>query len=660
MRKLITGFLILFLATAVCSATSYLLAESTDVPAVSNRLSDTITENARIKSSDFTPHDEFGYTVGMSGNRIVVGAPAHEVSGSYSGAAYIFTDTSANGNWSSFQETKLTSPDAAANDEFGKSVDISGDVAIVGAYYDQVGSIRCGSAYIFRFNGSSWAFEAKLNGSARQDGDGFGWPVVIEGDTAVVMTQYTIDAYIFRRVGSSWVEETRVPSIGAAAAIDGDTVVLGKGARIIILRRGGAGWSQLCELSYCDYGYFCSPFLAVAIDGKVMVVGVPYYDNYKGGAIVFQDTSANGDWSSTSWAKLTASDANDYSNNQLFGISVAVSGARTVIGAQRTNYENGAAYLFQGSGEQWWEENKLIASDPGSWDYFGREVSIEGNTVLVGQCMTDPIFPGGSGAAYIYNLPPAQPTPTPPSRGADLDFDGDGTSDIGIFRPASGLWAVRSVTRAYFGGADDLIVPGDYNGDGTSDIGIFRTASGLWAIQGVTRAYFGGASDLPVPGDYDGDGTADVGIYRTTSGLWAIQGVTRAYFGGTTDEPVPGYYNGDSSKDIGIFRGGSGLWAVKGITRAYFGSSSDDAMPGDYDGDGAWEIGIFRTASGMWAIRGVTRAYFGSSADDPLTADYAGNGIDDIGIFRPGSSLWAIRGLTRAYFGGSSDIPVTR
>jgi len=79
------------------------------------------------------------------------------------------------------------------------------------------------------------------------------------------------------------------------------------------------------------------------------------------------------------------------------------------------------------------------------------------------------------------------------------DFDGDGTNDIGIFRSSSGLWAIRSVTRAYFGSSNDEPMPGDYNGNGTADIGLFRPAAGLWAIKSVTRVYFGGSNDEPLP-----------------------------------------------------------------------------------------------------------------------------------------------------------------
>jgi len=257
----------------------------------------------------------------------------------------------------------------------------------------------------------------------------------------------------------------------------------------------------------------------------------------------------------------------------------------------------------------------------------------------------------GGGVIFSYQLPP------PPWI---TDYNGDGVSDIAIFRESTGLWAIRGVTRVYFGNVDDEPIPGDYNGDGTTDIGIFRDISGLWAVRGETRVYFGGSSDIAVPGDYDGDGLCDIGIFRRSSGLWALRGLTRAYFGSPSDIPLPGYYGADPGADIGIFRGSSGVWAVRGVTRIYFGGSSDDPVPGDYNGDGVWEPSIYRASSGLWAIRGETRAYFGGSADYPIPADYSGDAIDNIGIFRPSSGLWAVKDGPRVYFGGSTDLPVTR
>lgn len=81
--------------------------------------------------------------------------------------------------------------------------------------------------------------------------------------------------------------------------------------------------------------------------------------------------------------------------------------------------------------------------------------------------------------------------------------------------------------------AAGIIDSGDYNGDGTSDIAIFRGSSGLWSVRGVTRAYFGTSGDIPAPGDYNGDGATDIGIFRI--GLWAIRDLSRVYFGGSGD-----------------------------------------------------------------------------------------------------------------------------
>jgi len=240
------------------------------------------------------------------------------------------------------------------------------------------------------------------------------------------------------------------------------------------------------------------------------------------------------------------------------------------------------------------------------------------------------------------------------------DYNGDGTSDIAIFRPATGLWAVRGITRLYFGASTDRPIPGDYDGDQTVDIGIFRPDTGLWAIKSLSRGYFGGAVDSPIPGDYDGDGSCDTGVFRSSNGLWAIRGVTRVYYGTTGDIPVPGNYGGNGTQDIGLFRPASGLWAIRGLTRVYFGGYTDEPVPGDYNGDGVWDEGIFRSSSGLWAIRDVTRRYFGGSTDEQVPADYAGSGADSIGIFRSSSGLWAVSGVTRVYFGSSVDIPVTR
>jgi beta-propeller repeat-containing protein len=278
--------------------------------------------------------------------------------------------------------------------------------------------------------------------------------------------------------------------------------------------------------------------------------------------------------------------------------------------------------------------------------------------------------PSATSTPSFTSTPSSTPTPTPtptcgptidPQTGviASGDYDGDGTDDIAIFRAGAGLWAVRGITRVYYGASSDLPVPGDYSGSDTAEISIYRGSSGLWAVRGLTRFYLG-SGGIPVPGDYDGDGFCDAGVFTDSSGKWEIKDVTGVYFGRSLDWPIPGDFTGDGTTDIGIFRGTNGLWAVRGYTRAYYGQTPDWPIPGDYDGDGIDEIAIWRPCTGLWANRHKTRIYYGACIDWPRPADYDGTGTDDIGIFRETTSLWGMRGISRAYFGGVGDVPVTR
>ncbi|MFH1038011.1 MAG: choice-of-anchor tandem repeat GloVer-containing protein [PVC group bacterium] len=272
------------------------------------------------------------------------------------------------------------------------------------------------------------------------------------------------------------------------------------------------------------------------------------------------------------------------------------------------------------------------------------------------------------GVIFSYTLPSPTPTPAPTPEYMVLssgDYNGNGNSDLAVFRPSSGLWAVRNLGRVYFGAAGDIPVSGDYDGDGFADVGIFRPSTGLWAIKEVSRVYFGSSSDLPVPGDYDGNGSCDFAVCNKTTGLWSVRGVTAAYFGTAGDFPVPADYNGDGLDNIGIFRPSTGLWAVRGVTRAYFGTAGDTPVPADYVWYGAqiqWaaDIAVFRPSTGLWAVRGGDRVYFGRPGDIPFAGRFTGGAQETGGIFRPEAGLWSVRGVTRVYFGVAGDMPVTR
>ncbi|MBK9174345.1 MAG: VCBS repeat-containing protein [Chloracidobacterium sp.] len=155
------------------------------------------------------------------------------------------------------------------------------------------------------------------------------------------------------------------------------------------------------------------------------------------------------------------------------------------------------------------------------------------------------------------------------SRRSPFDFDGDGKTDVGIFRPGAAEWWYRrssdgQVPALQFGTSTDAIAPVDYTGDGKSDVAFFRPTTGEWFIlrseDGSFYSFpFGGAGDTPVPADYDGDGKGDVAVFRSTNNTWYIQrssdlGVSIITFGASGDLPVTADYDGDGKSDIGIFR----------------------------------------------------------------------------------------------------------
>ncbi len=282
------------------------------------------------------------------------------------------------------------------------------------------------------------------------------------------------------------------------------------------------------------------------------------------------------------------------------------------------------------------------------------------------QVKIDPVGPG----AQMVTTVAASVIPDDPPIIQSGDYNGDGRADIAVFRPSTGLWAVRGLGSVYFGEEDDVPVSGDYNGDGCSEIAIFRPASGLWAVKNLTRIYFGQPGDWPAPADFDGDGTCDTAIFRPANGLWKARGVTREYFGRAGDHPVPDDYDGMGEAEITLFRPSNGLWAIRGLSRVYFGADGDVPVPGIYSWYGRTslfatpafrdQVAIFRPSRGLWAVRGATRVYFGQANDTPIRGDFTGDAIDDITIFYGDSGLWAIKGITRTYFGRPGDIPVTR
>lgn len=192
----------------------------------------TWSEQAKLTANDVSADAYFGGSVAIEGDTIVIGANGDDGAGTDAGAAYVFVR---NGTiWS--QQAKLTAIDALAAYQFGRSVSISGDTAVVGAPHG--GS---GLAYVFVRSGTIWNQQAKLEMNSLQAGANFGWGVAVSGDTAVVGAIFddaagegSGSAYVFLRDGPNWDEGTRLtPSdaapgdlLGSAVAVEGDKAVV--------------------------------------------------------------------------------------------------------------------------------------------------------------------------------------------------------------------------------------------------------------------------------------------------------------------------------------------------------------------------------------------------------------------------------------------------
>ncbi|NWH04496.1 CARDB domain-containing protein [Desulfobacter latus] len=421
------------------------------------------SQATKITAAEGIEDARFGASVSIDGNTLVVGAygPNDTYSGP-PGSAYIFyRDQGGTDTWG--QVAKIMASDGVRKDYFGWSISINGDTVVVGARGDDDNGIDSGSAYIFcrdQGGADAWGQVAKITASDGVWGDYFGWSVSIDGDTVVVGANGDDDnglgsgsAYIFCRDQGgtdAWGQAAKITAsdgvwgdyFGWSVSIDGDTVVVGApgddnedqdpyyiddfGSAYIFYRdqSGTDAWGQAAKITASDGAEDDSFGDSVSIDGDTVVVGAPWdddNDSNSGSTYIFcRDQSGTDAWEQA--AKITASDGLAGDN---FGRSVSIDGDTVVVGAPRDDdngSNSGSTYIFcrdQSGIDAWGQAAKITVSD-GVWgDVFGGSVSIDGDTVVVGAPGDDnedqdSYYVDDFGSAYIfYRVQGDQPNLTP-------------------------------------------------------------------------------------------------------------------------------------------------------------------------------------------------------------------------------------------------------
>ncbi len=217
------------------------------------------------------------------------------------------------------------------------------------------------------------------------------------------------------------------------------------------------------------------------------------------------------------------------------------------------------------------------------------------------------------------------------------DFDGDGKTDLVVFRPSEGNWYIlnsqnNSLRVVRFGLAGDIPLAEDYDGDHRADFAVYRPSEGTWyrlnSTDGsYTAVQFGLNGDRPIAADFDSDGRADLSVFR--NGTWfrlrSSDGAVNIFqFGLAEDKPIAADFDGDGRIDTAVWRPSTGVWywldsSDGEFQSRSFGVSTDTPVPADYNGDGKFEQAVYR--GGTWYVLRSNNSFyasqFGTTGDIP-------------------------------------------
>jgi len=394
-------------------------------------------EVARLAAPTPDTDDEFGNAVAVAGDTVVVGSRGDNDNGTNSGSAYVFARNAGGTNaWG--QVTKLTASDGVASNYFGESVAVNGDVVVVGTPHGDDDGNEPGVAYVFERNEggpNAWGQVRKLVPPGSLTGDEFGWSVAIDGDVALVggpsanggvTNSGSVYAFPVATRTKTFVETDKLGAsdgaaddgFGLSVAMAGDVAVVSSvgdddagessGSVYVFERDPGPSnaWNQVAKLGASDAvasNYFGK---SVAAAGDVALIGSPRSNDAgsnSGSAYVFErGASGVNAWGQV--AKLTASDA---ATNDYFGSSVSVAGHVALVGAYGNDdigLSSGSAYLFERNAtgtNAWGQVKKLTAPDAAGGDQFGASVAVANDIALVGAPNDDDVLANLAQVSYL-------------------------------------------------------------------------------------------------------------------------------------------------------------------------------------------------------------------------------------------------------------------
>ncbi len=277
----------------------------------------------------------------------------------------------------------------------------------------------------------------------------------------------------------------------------------------------------------------------------------------------------------------------------------------------------------------------------------------------------------------LHDIVLAMPAPAP-------RYDMNPAANVAVFRPigsfnsqwwiAGGLWGLTD-----WGRIGDRPVPADYDGDGLTDIAVWRPSDGNWYVvssgsNAVSVTQWGMAGDIPLPGDYDGDNEIDFAVYRPSTQIVYVHsdgcGFHREIWVGP-GTPVVGDFDGDGIDEPGSYYPPTSHFFVQLATGAQLHKTmavtDGTPVPRDYDGDGVTDFAIFKSNTAWWYFtlstdNGTYARPWGLPGDVPVPADYDGEGAVDMAVWTPSNGHWKIltQDFTRIdeYWGQVGDVPV--